>query len=305
MSFTDSEGDWGEPPADESLGYQIDPYRPRYLPTDPDTMQGRPPYYENVNWFTDMPPWLQQFESLFPDSRAPSPPYHAQGDIRSDEPEPPPPAPEAGHIPGMPSVAEMRNLAPNITLDDGTVFGNPFFDPSDAPLPRPRPMDYNTDDVPNYLNLPDRRGPTLEEMMDAAGRPISYQPIFDPGGFIPGPPGPWSGIPGILGGGSLFGLGVLASPYIAMTAWAWAYEHPLPHIDDNPYPITPMNPLFGNPEFAPIAPLPGMPATPDQANYEPGGLPSAPPIQALSTAPSFTDVSPNLMGQMAEIVGVL
>jgi hypothetical protein len=66
-----------------------------------------------------------------------------------------------------------------------------------------------------------------------------------------------------------------------------------------------MNPLFGNPEFAPIAPLPGLPpATPDQANYEPGGLPSyqtAPPIQALSTAPSFTDTSPALMGGMAEI----
>lgn len=136
-----------------------------------------------------------------------------------------------------------------------------------------------------------------------------YQDIFDPGIPLPPPgggfpPGPWSGIPGILGGGPLFGLGLLAVPYVAITAWAWAYEHPLPPRDNNPYPITPMDPLFGNPQFAPIAPLPGLPITPNQADYEPGGLPSyqtAPPIQALSTAPSFTDTSPNLMGGITEI----
>ena len=294
MTFTDSEGEYGdenfgEPPSDEALG--LPPYRerPHPIPTDPENLIGRPPYYENVNWLTDF------FARFFNHPDPELIPY-APGRL-----------PQPGDLENLPPGAynDPIEMDPDTgRLYRNTPSGPEYLNDGTIPLPQPNPQNYTPGDVPPF-SLPDRNGPTMQEMLDAIGQPTNYQPIFDPGTPLPPPggglpPGPWGGIPGVLGGGALFGLGVFASPYIAMTAWAWAWEHPLPPIDNNPYPITPMNPLFGNPEFTPIAPLPGLPATPNQADYEPG-YQTAPPIQALSAVPSFTDTSPELMGGIAEI----
>jgi hypothetical protein len=322
MSFTDSEDgfgtdaegpygneNFGEPPSNEAFGYPPYRDRPHPIPTDPVNLIGQPPYFENVSLLTEY--YHRYIEPLG---------EYIDQFMNRLMPQPPPPVrdPQTGLIVGSEnySIDRQQGLYDEIEMDfetgrlyRNTPSGPEYLNDGTIPLPKPNPQNYTPGDVPPF-SLPDRNGPTLQEMLDAIGQPIDYQPIFDPGTPLPPPsgglpPGPWSGIPGVFGGGPLFGLGVFASPYIAMTAWAWAWEHPLPPIDNNPYPITPMNPLFGNPEFSPIAPLPGLQVMPDQAGYEPDGSPSyqtAPPIQALSTAPSFTDTSPNLM---AEIVGVM